>query len=297
MRYRGRHVRKLHRWGHFLLRLVLGLVLLFVVVYPFAEARFLQVETTVLESSDLSANVGQLRIVYLSDVHEGFFWRHSRTVDLVRKVNSLNGDLVLLGGDYATDTAGAIDYVNNLPTLHATYGVFAVLGEDDLTDAEARQTLLTAMKNHHVTPLVNEVRSVRIGTQDVYLAGVDDATNGKPEIQEVAGSVAAEDYVIFLAHNPSVIPEALRATDRQGKINWFDLGLYGHTHGGQLAVGGSLLHISEVESRYQRGWSVTNRIQMLVSQGVGTSVLPIRIGCPPQVHVVVVRGTGRGSGA
>ena len=293
MRYHGKHERKLHRWGRFLLRLLLVLGLAVVISYPFIEARSIRVDTVTIESSELSSRVGQLRVIYLSDIHEGYFWNHSRTVNLIRKVNALNGDLVLLGGDYATDTAGAIGFFNSMPALHATYGVFAVMGEDDLTEPERRRELITAMKNHGVTPLVNESRAVRIGTQDVYIAGLDDVAAGEPDIRAVASELSAEDYVIFMAHNPAVIPDALKATDSRGRINWFDLGLYGHTHGGQLVVGGSLLGISDVERRYQHGWTVTNRIQMLVSNGVGTSVVPIRVGVPPQVHVIVVKGTGR----
>ena len=293
MRYHGRHERRLHRWGRLVLRVALIAALAVIIAYPFVEARTIRVDRVTLESAELSAKVGQLRVVYLSDIHEGYFWNHSRTVNLVRKVNALNGDLVLLGGDYATDTKGAVDFFNNLPALHATYGVYAVFGEHDLTEPERRKELTTAMKNHGVTPLVNESRAVRIGTQDVYLAGLDDIERGTPDIRAVASELESSDFVILMAHNPAVIPDALKATDRHGRINWFDIGLYGHTHGGQLVVGGSLLGISGVERRYQRGWSVTNRIQMLVSDGVGTSVVPVRVGVPPQVHVITVKGTGR----
>lgn len=250
----------------------------------------LQVDQATVTSADLPADIGQLRIVYLSDIHQGAFFSQSRVDSLVNRVNALNADLVLLGGDYANDSDGAVSFFETLPNIHARYGVYAVLGNHDRTQPESNlQRMRTTMVSNGITPLVNEVVSVRIGTSNVVIAGIDDVNNGWPDLSGTAAKVRDEDFVIFLSHSPEVIPEALKTGDMNGRRNWFDLGLFGHTHGGQIALLGQYLGIAKVDARYEQGWIVENRIPMLISRGVGTSILPIRIGRPPQIHLITVK--------
>ena len=134
------------------------------------------------------------------------------------------------------------------------------------------------MTNAGVTPLVNKTASVNIATRQIFIVGVDDITVGRPDLKAVARTVTADDYVIFLSHNPSVIPDAQLVTDKNGDLGWFDLGLFGHTHGGQMLFFSSLLGLDEdVPDRYKSGWLKENRVDLLVSRGVGTSVWPGRL--------------------
>ena len=111
----------------------------------------------------------------------------------------------------------------------------------------------------------------------------------KPDIKSIAKSVNARDYVILLSHNPSVIPEAQLAEDSSGNLGWFDLGLFGHTHADQMAFFSSALNIAEdVPDRYRRGWLKENRVDLLISPGVGTSVFPGRLFCFPTIHCITI---------
>ena len=292
-RYRPRHAAVSHRTRRrgSLLRVLGILLLLLVLAYPFAETRLLQVEYTSVTCSDLPSDVSRLRIVYVSDIHEGFFYSQSEVDSLVRKINSLNADLVLLGGDYATDSDSAITFFENLPSISARYAVYAVLGEDDRSLPESNLPLLkTAMSRKSITPLVNSVESVRIGSgSTIYIAGIDDVTNGSPDIASVAGSVKESDFVILMCHNPSAITSILQQSSSDGHRSWFDLGLFGHTHGGQILPLSSLMpSTSGVQSSYVSGWTTANRIPLLISHGVGTSTVPIRLFCRPQIHVITV---------
>lgn len=288
MGYRGKH----RHTGRFdwLWRILTLALLIILLVYPFAEPFMLQVDQATVTSTDLPRDIGQLRIVYLSDVHQGAFFTQSRVDGLVNRINALNADLVLLGGDYANDSDGAVTFFERVPNIHARYGVYAVLGNHDRTQPESNlQRMRTAMVSTGITPLVNEVVSVRIGTSNVVIAGIDDVNNGWPDLAGTAAKVRDEDFVIFLSHSPEVIPEALKTGDMNGRRNWFDLGLFGHTHGGQIALLGQYLGIAKVDARYEQGWIVENRIPMLISRGVGTSILPIRIGRAPQIHLITVK--------
>ncbi|MDY4138195.1 MAG: metallophosphoesterase [Eubacteriales bacterium] len=288
MAYRGRHERR----SPFscLARIITFLVLVAMLIYPFAEPFMLEVENVILTSSDLPADIGQLRIVYLSDIHQGSFFSQSRVDSLVKRINALNADLVLLGGDYAEDSDGAVAFFRSLPNIHARYGVYAVMGNHDRTVPESNlQAMQTIMIAKGITPVVNGVIPVRIGVSNIYIAGIDDVNTGWPDLSGVAARTRAEDYVIFLSHSPEVIPDAHKCADMNGRRGWFDLGLFGHTHGGQIALIGQYLGIAKVPAQYEQGWIVENRINMLISRGVGTSVLPVRIGRRPQIHVITVK--------
>ena len=290
--YVSRHAS--HRGVKLLLLKLLPILLALLLIWVAAEPKLLQVERTTLYSTELDANVGRLRIVYLSDIHYGS-WPYLTQSDLsglVTRVNEQNPDLILLGGDYANDPDGAAAFFRQLPTLRATYGTYAVLGEHDRGDVYQLNELKTVMRRQGITPIINEAVSVRIGTKDIRLAGLDDITNGQPDLTGLAAQCASGDFVIFLAHDPSVITEALSAVGSDSRRGWFDLGLFGHTHGGQVPLLSGTLGMPKVTSGYRSGWYTPNRLNVLVSNGVGTSGLPLRLGCPPQLHVItVISGT------
>ena len=288
---RGRHqVRNRHR-RRWLVLLIILLILLF--CYPFLEARLIQTEKVSLKADDLPLEANNLRVVYLSDIHYGFWFSDADLGRLIARINNLRPDLVLFGGDYATDNAMAVQFFHSLQkqdTLHSRYGVFGVIGETDRGESDFTLSQLTeAMTNAGVTPLVNKTASVNIATRQIFIVGVDDITVGRPDLKAVARTVTADDYVIFLSHNPSVIPDAQLVTDKNGDLGWFDLGLFGHTHGGQMLFFSSLLGLDEdVPDRYKSGWLKENRVDLLVSRGVGTSVWPGRLFCFPQIHCMEV---------
>ena len=208
--------------------------------------------------------------------------------NLISRVNQLKPDLVLFGGDYGSDNASAIRFFQVLPAVHARYAILGVVGETDRGDTPFDLSRLTdAMRDAGVTPLINEAVPVRIGSSAVYIAGLDDPTAGDPDLKSLAAKVSASEYVIFMCHNPSVIPDAQQVTDADGRLGWFDLGLFGHTHGGQLGPLSSMISLAEdIPLRYQGGWLTENRVELLVSRGVGTSAIPARLMCFPQIHVI-----------
>ena len=274
--------------------MILLFVLIFLILcYPLLEARMLQTETTVLKSEDLPLEANNLRIVYLSDIHYGYWFSDGDLSRLVSRINNLRPDLILFGGDYGYDNESAIRFFQALGKqvkLRSRYGIYGVIGDLDRGDSDFTCSQLTeSMSNAGVVPLVNKAVAVNIAARHIWLAGVDDILTGRPDIKSVARSVSSGDYVIFLSHNPSVIPDAQVASDASGNLGWFDLGLFGHTHGGQMLFFSSMLGIAEdVPDRYRGGWLKENRVDLLISRGVGTSVFPGRLFCFPQIHFMTV---------
>ena len=191
---------KRRRWTK---RLVI-LALILCVLYPFVEPYTLRTTQTAITCEDLPASIGQLRIVYVSDIHYGSqMFSDARLSSLINRINALNADIVLLGGDYARDKWSAAAFFENLPRrISSNYGVYAVVGECDrspLEKGEEPSTLRNKMSKAGVTLLCNEVAALRIGTSDIYIAGIDDVSTEMDDAKNVAAQVNSKDFVIFLA--------------------------------------------------------------------------------------------------
>jgi predicted MPP superfamily phosphohydrolase len=275
-------------------RLLKVALILALLAYPFLEPYWLQVEQRTLYYDQLPPAFDGLRIAFMSDLHVGPFFSRDRLDALLTRVAALQPDLLLLGGDYADDSSGALALFREGPLFAAPMGVYAVLGNHDRVMPESNlPKLLAAMQADGVTPLYNEVRRISRGGQAIYLAGVDDYGNGHPDIAGVAAATRADAFTIFLLHNPDGIPKALAAPDGQGRTGWADLMLCGHTHGGQVTLFGQkalILDINrETGERFRTGWKREQGSDILVTNGVGTSFLPIRFFARPQVHIITLR--------
>ena len=114
----------------------------------------------------------------------------------------------------------------------------------------------------------------------------DDYYCGQPELQKIAAFRLKADYTVFLPHMPDILPETFKMPGGP----FYQLALCGHTHGGQVAVLGHAIHSSSIYgSRYLSGWYNENGVDFLVSNGVGTSGLPVRLGAKPQMHLITMK--------
>ena len=285
--------------GRRFLKIAVIVALVLCVLSPFIAPYTLRTEQTAITCGDLPAGIGQLRIVYVSDIHFGSLpFSQARMVSLIQRINACNADIVLLGGDYGTDKWTASAFFETVKTHHiaSNYGVYAVAGECDITPEEKGEDPIPALRNRMsevgVTLLSNEVATLRIGTSDIRIVGLAaDATEPK-QIAPIAASVDATDFVILLAHSPAVISSSLLLTDRNNRGNWFDVGLFGHTHGGQIPLLENVFNFDGIPARYESGLLMEARAWLLISRGVGTTGFPARLFCDPEINLITVqRGT------
>jgi len=224
------------------------------------------------------------RIVQISDIHHGLFLPKEWLREAVRQANRLNPDIIALTGDFVTYSRRNISPAAELlGPLRARYGVYAVLGNhdfrvdaDEVTAALGRQGI-EVLRNRHI-PL-------RFGSDQMYLAGVDDYGYGA-DLRRAMRGVPRDAATILLAHNPRVI----RLASRQG----VSLVLSGHTHGGQinLPLLGTVYGRSPERLRYKIGWDRMGATQIYVSRGIGTIVLPWRLRCPAEItHLELLCGS------
>lgn len=220
-------------------------------------------------------------IAYASDIHFGPLLSMKRAHDLIRRLNAMDADIVLLGGDYGEDTRTAIQFFENMPPLRAKYGIYGAIGNHDHMGSEAEfDRLIQLMREKGVAPLLNSADTLTINGASLCLCSVDDMKLGKPDIDPLIAPASSADFTLFAPHSPDAWPLALSRPDFR-----FHLTLAGHTHGGQITILGRALHSSsKYKNRYLSGWKTENGQRMLVSHGVGCSLIPVRIGARPQIH-------------
>jgi uncharacterized protein len=273
--------------------IVLAVVVAFV-AYSFSETYRLQVKEYAFVSPDVPAAFDGTRIVLLTDIHRAFFFSEKRLAGVVRRVASLDPDLIVLGGDYVY---GSKDYeaptFAELSHLEAPLGVFAALGNHDYahpTDGESDRTpALLAADKANIPLLDNTGAWIEKSGQRFRLAGVSDLQEGFPNAWAAIAGATPNDLVVLVAHEPD-FAESLAP----GEV---DLMLAGHTHGGQLTLFGLWAPLvgSHYGQKYRTGMVSAANTTVVVSNGIGTIFPPLRFFARPQIVVVTLRSSDRTS--
>lgn len=228
-----------------------------------------------------------IRVAFVSDIHFGSLLKEKRVRALVERVNAWQPDVILLGGDYGEDSDGALDFWALRPGFRAKICVAAVMGNHDRTLPESNlKKIADAMRENGVIPLVNDVYWIKKDGCALAVAGADDFFNGVPDLERLAALTKEADFTLFLSHNPDLLPETYALPGGP----FFQLALCGHTHGGQVRLLGRAPHSSSIYgNRYLSGWYREEGADILVSNGVGTSLLPVRLGARPQIHLITLK--------
>jgi predicted MPP superfamily phosphohydrolase len=240
----------------------------------FAEPYRLTVEQQTIHLRRLPRGLDGLRIVQLSDIHHSPFTGSTQILRAIETANSLKPDLIALTGDYVShEREYAAPCAEMLGRLRARYGVYAVLGNHDhWTDAPLITDLFRA---EGIRVLINEGMRFEQNGAAFWLAGVDDTMVGLEDLPLALAGARDDEMKLLLAHNPTILRRAARAG--------VDLVLSGHTHGGQVAWRSERNALGRPRRRLLKGLGSRADTQIYVTRGLGTSILPIRYGCPPEV--------------
>ncbi|MCR9244986.1 MAG: metallophosphoesterase [bacterium] len=222
-----------------------------------------------------------LRIAFISDVHAGSFMNEADLVAMFRRVAATEPDLVLFGGDLInTRERELLLFRSAFAELTPRYGMFAVPGNHDHFWGPDIGLWSAFLANHGVTVLMNRGIRIEHGGAALWLCGVDDLTEGEPSIAGALAGRREGEPAILLSHHPDFFFEAAAAG--------VELTLSGHTHGGQIRVGGRApIHHSRFG--YEQGWFHEDGCSLYVGRGVGVTVLPIRLDAPPEIPIVTLR--------
>lgn len=246
------------------------------------------------EDARLPKELDGLRVVFITDLHAGEGYSPQNVERLVKKVQSLNPDMVLFGGDLLENeiTAKKLDAERvsvAFSALSPRYGKYAVYGNHDLWTPATKEIAGDILERGGFTVLENSAEEVAPG---FCVAGTlpwpmpRNAGQGKlSDAGKVAWTAEDDSYSLLLAHEPAQIHESA--------AHPFALQLSGHTHGGQVALPlmGPIL-LPDGTEVYKFGWYEHEGVKMYVSRGIGTSILRIRLFVPPEIVVLTLRAAG-----
>ena len=218
---------------------------------------------------------GSLRMVQLSDLHLHRLGGFERAI--ASRTTDLEPDVVLITGD-AIDREDGLHLLDGfLEWLPKTASVIATLGNwEHWSDVDLRE-LSDVYFRHDARLLVNEMMHWTHGGRSIEIVGLDDLTGGAPNLTSAVEGFSFGPNVLVLAHSP-----AYRDQIPTGAVSPVAV-LSGHTHGGQVALGSWAPMRPPGSGDYVSGWYRGTLPDLYVSRGLGTSIVPVRLGSVPEI--------------
>lgn len=242
------------------------------------NAEHIAVRSNVVTSSGLPDAFNGFTILQLSDLHCDMC---APTMQRVKALlATLACDLCVITGDFRGQTFGPFDAaLASVAELRSaiTSPVYAVLGNHD----SAR--MVPPLEAMDIRLLMNECVAIeRMGAR-IHVAGVDDPHFYRADnIEKASASIPEDEYSILLAHTPEIYRQAAHAG--------FNLLLSGHTHGGQICLPGGIPITldSALPRRLGSGSWRHHGMHGYTSVGTGSSIVPVRFNCPPEITLHVL---------
>lgn len=220
-------------------------------------------------------------ILHISDLHLDM--NPELPEKLVEKVHRLDYDICVLTGDYRASTRGSIDpAIIALEILrpHIKQPVFAILGNHDSI------RMVQPMEAMDIHVLLNESVPLEKNGESIYLAGIDDPHYYRADnLEKTSDGIPIDALSILLSHSPEMYRNAAHAG--------FDVMLSGHTHGGQICLPGGIPIMCNIACprRYCRGSWHHHQLQGYTSVGSGSSIVDVRLNCPPEITLHKLRSS------
>lgn len=251
------------------------LIILLLIYCFFIEPNMLTITHYKINDKDLSG----IRIVFVGDFHIKPN-QEKRLKKVINTINKQNPDIVLSVGDFVSGhqenmTMPIEDIAKQLKNIKSKYGFYTVLGNHDWwQDGEHIKEILS---KSGIIVLENSNKNIQINNKNIYISGVDDMMTRETDITSALANT--KNPTILLSHNPDIFPYIPQ------EVN---LTLAGHTHGGQVRfpIIGAPIVPSYYGDLYSQGLIIENNKKMIVTKGIGNSILSIRFNCIPEIVVI-----------
>lgn len=249
--------------------IVCFIILAGLLIYMYIEANENRVVKQRLEFPNLSKDFGVVNIFFISDIH-----RRVISDEIIDQVKEEKVDVVIIGGDLLEKGVRLEQVKENILKLKGLGPVLFVWGNNDY---EIDVPLLDALLlNLNVKTLVNT--SILFESENgarLSIIGVDDPTTERDDLEQAMLESDENSFKILVSHNPIISKSVLS----KHKIS---LILSGHTHGGQIHLLGY--------SPYEKGKiKKENDVTILISNGYGTTGVPLRLGAKPETHLLSIK--------
>ena len=264
----------------FKIKTIIVAILIVLIVIIFYDNKHLQITHYTYISDKITSDLEGLRIVQISDLHNTAFGKDNKR--LIQKITELKPDIIVITGDIIdsnhTKLDRAIDFGKKVTDICPVY---YVTGNHEywISDYD-RKELIEGLTKAGVKVINNEQVSISIGKTSFSLIGLDDRNLNDATLFNIVDD-NKETFSILLAHEPQYLAEYALAN--------VDLVLSGHAHGGQFRipfVGGVVAPDQGFFPQYTEGEHTKGNTKMIISRGLGNSVIPVRIFNRPEIVCV-----------
>jgi hypothetical protein len=225
--------------------------------------------------------LADLTIALLTDLHIGCAMGEGELCRICADLARVRPDLVCLAGDLInTREREVLALRRPLALLDPPLGIYAVPGNHDHFFGSGIDLWRAFLAGEGVQVLDNEGVRLERGGDTLWLAGVDDLTEGEPDLAAALAGAGEEEPVVLLSHHPDFFFEAAAVG--------VELTLSGHTHGGQINLGGCR-PLRHTRFGWWQGLFEEVGCRLYVSRGVGTTLLPLRLAAPPEIPLLTLR--------
>ncbi|MBD1224393.1 metallophosphoesterase [Virgibacillus halodenitrificans] len=246
------------------------------------EPQMLTISEHEIYSNKITAAFNKFKIIQFSDTHLGFHYTLKQLEELVNKINQENPDLIVFTGDLIDEPDKYIPnsrLIRLLGSLEAKFGKYWVYGNHD-HGGYGTDMLKEIMNQADFKLLKNSHTIIKNNKEEIVLAGVDDIMLGKPDLNKTLANTNSSLFTILLAHEPDYADVTVNHP--------VDVQLSGHSHGGQVRFPfiGHLYTPAYAEKYVQGEYKINNgRLLLYVNRGIGTTRLPYRFLCRPEVSI------------
>jgi len=257
----------------------LALAFLGIGLYAFlVEPNMVRTRKITVFIPDLPPSAEGLRVAHISDLHLRRIGDRERAV--LKIVKEDPPDLIALTGDLVSDRRHREECLTYLSNLTARLGVWAVQGNWEYYTGWTGSALRGDLEAVGIRLLINDAEPIDLDGSRIWIAGTDDPSLGADRVPEALKGTEG-GFIILLAHSPEIVnrlPEGVQ------------LVLSGHTHGGQIR----LPLVGAPWARWAGGGYVSGLYRragtaVYVTNGVGTTAVPARFLCPPEVAYITLR--------
>lgn len=246
------------------------------------EIRRVSVEKVTVVIPGLPRGLVGLTVGHFSDLHFGFGYYNSRARvrKIIELINAQEPELIVFTGDLMDRSVSLRKAMEiSLSGLRARYGVYSVFGNHD--HDVGLKFVGEVLSRDGILVLRNQNVLLQRGGERFLLAGVDDPLTGKPDLVKALQSDEPVALKVLLAHTPDFVQHAASYG--------VHVQLSGHSHGGQIhlpLIGG--VYYPRMARRYREGLGKVEEKSTLVytNRGLGTTVLPVRLGCLPELTLL-----------
>ena len=280
-------IRKEKNKGLFKKLLIIAIIFAIVaLLYSFfIEPHILLINEHNIITSKITEPYNGLKIVHFSDLHYGKSIKSKNIDKIINQINELKPDIVFFTGDLFEEGTNLsekeIDKLTlALSKINATLGKYAILGNHDI-NTEYEKYYDNIFSGSNFLLLNNSYDLIYKGdNHPIMVYGLDDILYGNPSFDGLKDLILDENtYKIVLVHEPDYI------TEIPDDYN-IDLVLSGHSHNGQIKIPFIRpILLPPGSKKYYSPYYKVNNMDLYISNGVGTTFLPLRFGTPPSINL------------